>query len=72
MSARGAIREPDDLARIRAFARQLTTRPDNAPKLTYGEWVERKRMGRELLLVVGDEPLPWERWELWKFERMRP
>lgn len=53
--AKAAIAEPELLARVRAFARQLTAEPQNEPKLGWGVWLERERIGRELQRIVGEE-----------------
>jgi hypothetical protein len=54
----------DPLARVRALAGQLTTPPSADSKLIWAAWLERKRIGRELQIILGDEPEPWEPWEL--------
>jgi hypothetical protein len=54
----------DALARVRALAQQLTTPPCAESKLIWAAWLERKRIGRELQTMLGDEPEPWEPWEL--------
>lgn len=47
-----ATTEPDVLDRVRAFSRQLMATPQNEPKLGWGVWLERERIGRELQSII--------------------